>query len=222
MTEQWPPPGAAFVYRFDHDFEHLSYSAEVTVISRPHNADLDAATFRYGRLGGDTAADLSFRASLYERIGAVTVAGGHAEAAMKRVILSAEGKGQQFEHVDLNWTGLVKRLRRVVDSGHALSEPLSVILDWAERVNVKGRRDDVVHAYWWHWTGVGVTRSRFTRDGRSYTITGPLEDLRQLDRDSALIFEYARRLDDLVVSTRPQARLVAPPSAFARWHPAES
>lgn len=210
MTEQWPPPGISFVYRMDVDLEdpELSYSAEITVLARPNGGANDLASFRYERLGGVTPADIGFRDQLYPRIGAVTVAGGHAEAAMKRVILGAEEKGTMFEDVDLTWTDLVKRLRRIANDDHVLAAPLSAVLDWGERQQVKKRRDDVVHAYWWHWAGVGVSRSRFTRNGDSYVLIGTTEDLARLDRDAQIIFEYARRLDDLVVSTWPQARLV--------------
>lgn len=192
----------------DLDEPRLSYSAEVFVVARPNEGENDIASFRYERLGGSNGDDDDFRAQLYPRIGAVTVAGGHAEAAMKRVILSAEGRGGSFKDVDVTWTALVKRLQKIAKSDHVLAEPLSRVLDWGERRNVKKRRDEVVHSYWWHWAGVGVSRSRFRRDGESYVVVGSLEHLAQLDRDAAIVFEYARRLDDLVVSTWPQARLL--------------
>ncbi|NCD17152.1 MAG: hypothetical protein EOL91_07535 [Actinobacteria bacterium] len=210
MTEHWPPPGHSFTYRMDVNLEvpRLSYSAEVSVVARPNGGENDIAAFRYERLGGTNGADLDFRSQLYPRIGAVTVAGGHAEAAMKRVILSAEEDGGSFRDVDLSWTALVKRLHRLAESDHVIAEPLSRVLSWAERRSIKKRRDDVVHSYWWHWAGVGVSRSRFTRDGQSYIVVGTLDQLEQLDRDAALIFEYARRLDELVESIWPQARLL--------------
>lgn len=216
MTEQWPPEGMSFIYQMDVDLENpkLSYSAQITVVKRPNDGAQDIASFRYERLGGADGEDLAFRDNLYRRIGAITVAGGHAEAAMKRVILSAEEKGETFEDVDLNWTELVKRLKRLVAAGHPLEQPLSSILEWSQRHQLKKRRDDAVHSYWWHWAGVGMSRSRFTRDGQSYIVSGTLDDLSQLDRDATLIFEYARRMDDLVVTEWPQARLIHRTSSF--------
>lgn len=192
----------------------LRCAAEVTNPATQNNGDSDIASFRWERLGGHTPADIDFRAVLYRRIGAVTVAGGHAEAAMKRVILSAEERGEEFADVDLAWSGLIKRLDRVAASSHTVAGPLRGILTWAEREKVKKRRDDVVHAYWWHWAGVNVTRSRFTRDGQSYMLGANLE---ALERDAEIVFEFARRLDDLVLRVWPQARLLPDghePSAF--------
>ena len=176
MTEHWPPPGHLITYRMDVDLDKpkLSFSAEVSVVARPKEGENDLAAFRYERIGGPTGADFDFRAELYPRVGAVTVAGGHAEAAMKRVILSAEEAGGSFRDVDLTWTALVKRLQRLAESDHVLAEPLSRVLGWAERRGVKQRRDDAVHSYWWHWAGVGVSRSRFKRDGQSYVVVGSL------------------------------------------------
>jgi len=206
MEEQWPPPNHKFAYTMNVELERppLSYSMEVTTPARPNEASADSASVRYERLGGPVAADFEFRGRLYERIGAVTVAGGHAEAAMKRVVLTAELKGESFNDVDLTWRGLVKRLQRIAGSEHEIAEPLRSMLAWAERAKIKTRRDDVVHAYWWHWANVGVSRSRFNRDGSSYIVSGTVDDLSKLERDAAMIFEYARRLDDLVVSTWPR------------------
>lgn len=216
MTEKWPPEGMFGVYDMDVQLElpKLSYSAQVTVAERPNDGPSDVASFRYERLGGTTAEDLEFRNKLYLRIGAITVAGGHAEAAMKRVILSGEEKGEMFDDVDLTWSALVKRLEKLAGSDRPLGKRLTRILEWSHRHQLKKRRDDAVHSYWWHWAGVGVSRSRFTRDGQSYVVPGALSELERLDRDAAMIFEYARRMDDLVVSQWPQARLVQQSSVF--------
>lgn len=105
LEVQWPQPNHKFAYTMNVNLESspLSYSMEVTTQARPNTPGADIASFRYERLGGPVAADLEFRARRYERIGAVTVAGGHAEAAMKRVILAAELKGESFRGARGSW-----------------------------------------------------------------------------------------------------------------------
>lgn len=60
----------------------------------------DIATFRWGRLGGSTEADVQVGHDPYQAVGAVTVAGGHAEAAMNRILIVAEDR-KTFADVDL-------------------------------------------------------------------------------------------------------------------------
>lgn len=208
MSDDWPPQGHNFAIRMDVCLEdpQLSYSAEITTPSASAVADI--ATFGWGRLGGPSGDDEEFRTELYRRIGAVTVAGGHAEAAMKRVLLVTEAKQGVFADVDLTWSDLVKRLRRVAAGTHELADGISQILRRAEEAGAKQRRDDVVHAYWWNYAGMGVSRSRFTRDGRSFITTS---DLATLDEDAKRIFTFAGELDDLVEGTWPQARLLTSP-----------
>lgn len=207
-SDQWPPPGHAFTYVMTVDLENpkLQYTAEVSVPGERGAGGVDLATMRWDRLGGPSPADVAFRSRLYEAIGAVTVAGGHVEAAMKRVILTAEKREEQFADVDLTWTDLSRRLERIVGDDGDFAAALGELLQWASTSEVKKRRDDVVHAYWWNLDGVGVTRSRFTRRGESYQLMSSLE---QLEEDATHLFTLARRLDDLVLGQWPQARLLS-------------
>ncbi|QAY71619.1 hypothetical protein [Xylanimonas protaetiae] len=178
----------------------MPYSLEVTVPPREN----DIASFRLDRLGGLSPADRRYRATLFEAIGAITVASGHAEAAMKRVLISLRGGTSQFRDVDKNWTELVKNLRRLDASQDQRATRVHEVLTWAETNGIKEKRDAAVHSYWWAFADLPVMRSRFERSGESSAQIGDMESLMA---HGDLIFEFARRLDDLVVSDWPQARL---------------
>jgi len=66
------------------------------------------------------------------------------------------------------------------------------LLDWAVEHKVKEIRDDIVHAYWWDYAGVGITRGRFHRRGKSELIRITPE---QMDEDCAALEWYADALD---------------------------
>lgn len=210
MTEQWPPSKHIMTYRMSMNLDHLDNPivAEISLPASRNGESADISSFRYGRLNGDSADDFAFREKLYSAIGAVTVASGHAESAMKRVILVAEAKGETFEHIEKPWSTLVKRLDAIASSNHALSQQVGRILDWSKKRKIAEKRNSIVHSYWWHWAGVGLARSRFTKDGKTYSVTGNLEDISTIHKDAALLFEYARRFDSLVLSTWPQARFL--------------
>lgn len=208
MTEPWPPPGHSFTYDMKIELENddlPTIEAEVTVLG---GRSSDLAAFRWGRLDGPSTKDRMFREELYRRVGAITVASGHAEAAMKRVLLVAKGQ-DSFADAEHVWSTLEKKLRAIDPAGFKRKNELDAHLAWAERAGVKRRRDDAIHAYWWDLADVGVTRSRFRRDGSSEVILGTMK---RLETDAELIFEYAQRLDGLVLSEWPQARLRANPA----------
>ncbi|GHF78803.1 MULTISPECIES: hypothetical protein [Streptomyces] len=203
MSDDWPPPGHSFYYRMD---THLdggpSFSMDVALPSARPTADI--STFRLGRHGGPNESDLAFRERLYSLIGAIVVAGGHVEAAMKRLILLLKGDEGGFSVVDKTWTDLHKLLvtqsRRSIPQAAALAE----VLKWGDDHELKRRRDDAVHASWWNWDGVGVIRSRFFRKQDGASIVGSFEGL---EEDARLLFEYAQKLDVLLGADWPQARL---------------
>lgn len=205
MAQQLPGPGLVGWYRtevkLDNGYE-LTYDLTVPG-SMP---GWDISTARLGRRGGETAADQMFRQQLYGRIGAVTVAGGHAETAMKRLLLLLRGTTSDFSRAEKLWSELLKDLARECATGtDARREQLKRVLDWAEKNRVKERRDDVVHAYWWNFDGCGVARSRFRRGRQPRVIVGLLDDL---EEDAKLLFEFARRLDDLLGEDWPRALLL--------------
>ncbi|WP_202279334.1 hypothetical protein [Streptomyces sp. M2CJ-2] len=203
MSDDWPPPGHAFSHRMETRLDGgPSFTMDITAPSaRP---DVDVSTFRLGRHGGPDEGDLAFRERLYGLIGAIVVAGGHVEAAMKRLVLLLRDDQNGFSVVDKTWSDLHKMLvaqsRRSIPRAAALAETLQ----WGDAHELKRRRDDAVHASWWNWDGVGVVRSRFFRKQDGANLVCTLEDLEQ---DAALLFEYAGRLDQFLGPDWPQGRL---------------
>jgi len=208
MTEQWPFWKTGPIYRMTVEIrDDLTLEFDLSLPAGV--SEVDMATVRLGRHGGDAAADYAFRAQLYTRIGAVAVAGGHAETAMKRMLALLTGRKGHFSDVDMNWSDLAKALRVEASKNPTAPgrENLGRVLAWADAEKVKQRRDDVIHAYWWIYEGCGVSRSRFFRkkDGPpGAQMTGSLE---ALEKDAELLFEYARRLDDLLGDHWAQAML---------------
>jgi hypothetical protein len=149
----------------------------------------DISTARLGRRGGDTAAGQTFRQRLHTRVGAVTVAGGHAETAMKRLLLLLWGTTSDFSQAEKPWSTLLKELAKECTGTDGRRKRLKHVLEWAEKNRIKQRRDNVIHAYWWNFDGCGVVRSRFRRDQKAAIMPGSFEDL---EEDAQLLFEFAR------------------------------
>ena len=202
--DEWPPQGMTSWYpvveKIDRQPER---TYDLTLPSTFSEADL--STVRIGRHGGPNDDDRQFRRELYERVGAVVVASGHVETAMKRLLpLLEEATEAQFSLVDKNWTDLHGRLRGLADTTTVRRAELGNVLDWGETNEVKRRRDNVVHAYRWNYAGLGARRSRFYRRTNGTTINATLDDL---SRDAELLFEYAEKLDGLLGSEWMIARL---------------
>ena len=203
MTEQWPPPGHSFSYKVNVCLDGKEpQSFDVTLPSSL--TEFNLATVRVGRHGGPNDRDQAFRELLYPRIGAVTVAGGHVEAAMKRLLILLKKQGGKFSLVDKVWSDLHKMLATESRRQGERQEALRPILQWALDNRLKERRDNVVHSYWWDFDGVAVTRSRFFRREDGANIVSTLEEL---DEDVNLLSEYARRLDGLLGEDWPRAML---------------
>jgi hypothetical protein len=200
----WPPPGMSTWYRVDEKIDGQPDRYYDLVLPSTFS-QVDLSTVRLGRHGGPSEEDLLFRRELYEKVGAVVVAAGHVETAMKRLILLLEGEPEaHFSLVDKNWTDLHNRLRILADGTSERRIELGDALDWAKAEQLKRRRDNVVHSYWWIYAGLGARRSRFYRRTDGTTIDATLVDVGE---DADLLFEYAERLDALLGSDWIIARL---------------
>lgn len=205
--EFWPPAGFASYYTVTERLEghpELSYD----LVLPGTFSEIDLSSVRIGRHGGPNQQDLHFRSELYLRIGAVTVAAGHVEMAMKRLLLVLTSPSKaRFSSVDETWTTLHKKLQRQCDSSDDRRRQLAEVLEWSEEQGLKRRRDNVIHADWWDYAGCDVRRSRFARGSNGATILASLADL---DEDAQLLFEYAERLDRLLGKDWMVARLPGP------------
>lgn len=205
MSNRWPPPGHRHWYNIKEELSAVGSDDLAYDVSVPDREEVDLATARVQRHGGPSRADDTFRSKLYYLIGAATVMAGHAESAMKRVILVANGRSGKFSIVDKTWTALEADLRSIAQSTHVMAAALAQILADPQLSDAKRRRDNIVHAYWWDYDlGGQVRRGRFHRDGTSATIIGTLSDLAE---DANILARYADLLDALVEPFWPQARL---------------
>lgn len=128
--DEWPPAGHRFSWRVDIETDAGSLSFDMTL---PAGTNFDLSAIRVGRHGGPTGADRAFREQLFQVIGSITAAGGHIEAAMKRLLLTVEQHdSSKFALVDLQWGDLVKRLAKLCDDSDQTRRDLKAVLDWAQ------------------------------------------------------------------------------------------
>lgn len=173
----------------------------------------DMATFRMVRAGGSNQADAALRANLFTLVGAITVAGGHIEAEMKRIIFQAEeDSGATFVDVDETWTGLEKRLEAVAADGGPLAGEIVAALAWAKQRGIKAVRDDAVHSAWCLYDVGSVQRSRFRRRATGEIHAGSLH---VYSSHVPKMFTYAARLAQ--IGKWPTA--VLPPSPDLKPQP---
>ena len=66
------------------------------------------------------------------------------------------------------------------------------VLDWGQANNIRDIRNDIIHAYWWDYSDVGITRGRVYQDGTSELIQITPA---QLDEDCQKLHDYADTLD---------------------------
>jgi hypothetical protein len=153
------------------------------------------ATLRMHRAGGSNAADLALRRNLFTLVGAITVAGGHIEAEMKRIIIQAEeDRGATFVDVDETWTGLEKRLDAIATGDGPFAADVAAALEWGRKKGIKKTRDDAVHSTWCLYDVGTVQRSRFRRRTEDETHLGQLETFMS---HVPKMFEYASRLSHI-------------------------
>lgn len=206
MSSQWPPEGHNFSYRVEIQLDdHPNFHFDMTLPAMD-GGSFDTSTVRLGRHGGANEADLAFRARLYSAVGAIAVAGGHVETAMKRLALHLKGESSRFSVVDKTWSDLHKILTAEGNRQTSLGVALKRDLKWAEENEIKRRRDDAIHANWWNYDGCGVIRSRFYRKEDGVQL---LSSFDELEKDARLLFEYAGRLDRLLGEQWPRALLPA-------------
>jgi len=148
---------------------------------------------RISRIGGRAPEDLMFRNQLHMRIGSAAVAGGRIEAAMKRLILRMSGSLEpKFADSEATWTTLDRKLRSAATALGERAVDIVKVLDWGQENNIRDIRNDFIHAYWWDYSDVGITRGRVYQDGTSEIIQITPE---RLDEDCQKLQTYADMLD---------------------------
>lgn len=133
MSSQWPPPGHSGAYRAEINLEGAPSTVFDLSVPRARE-QFDLSTVRLDRHGGASEADLEFRGRLYSAIGAITVAGGHVETAMKRLVLHLKGeRSSRFSLVDKTWSDLHKMLVAESRKSTPIGQELAEILNGASK-----------------------------------------------------------------------------------------
>jgi hypothetical protein len=205
MTEQWPTQGHNFVYKTEIALAN-GYRMTFDLTFPSATSSVNLSTVRLGRHEGETNADRLYQQRLYTRLGAITAASGHVETAMKRLLLLLRRQVEFAEVADKTWSQLHRCLESERTEADARRKRLRHVLEWGEKNRVQQRRDNVIHSYWWIFDGYGVMRSRFYRDHDQNGVN-MVSSFEELDEDAEVIFEYAKRLDDLLGEDWPRAML---------------
>jgi hypothetical protein len=194
FMKAWAPPGTDswYVLKIDQAPDSGRQSIEASLVVPGVDA-WQLGEARLSRIGGRVPADLKFRNQLYVRIGSVAVAGGRIEAAMKRLILHMSGSLEPtFADSEDTWKTLDRKLRNAATALGERAADVVKVLDWGQANNIRDIRNDIIHAYWWDYSDVGITRGRVYQDGTSELIQITPE---QLDEDCQKLHDYADTLD---------------------------
>ena len=152
-------------------------------------------------------------------MGSITVASGHVEAAMKRLILTLQDhRTRQFSLVDKTWTDLHKVLAKECQKGDEdtsraeLRRNLKAHLEWRDSQTEDPPRQFRFHGSIWDYAMPLVLVSRFHRkaDGQQIMLT-----MEQIEQVSIELAEYADRLEALLYGIWHEAML--PGGAPGSW-----
>ena len=202
MVEGWPPKGHGMWYTVQIDMDgHQPIEYEMTVVAK----NVNIAGLPVHRDGGPDAADEELRVDLRDAVGAMAIAGGHAEAAMKRLILVCEEGEHLFDAVDFTWTELIRRIRGLTDEQlGSRAERVRNLMRRSERLKVM--RDHVIHGSFWDYN-VGddsVILQRFRRKSSGETMFVRIDDIRTVAEELEM---FASDLNATIWSEWGQARL---------------
>lgn len=183
----WAPPTAAdnwYSLSIDEKPDSGRPSIHASLTLPPASWQLGEA--RVTRIGGRSQDDAVFQTWLYAHIGAAAVNGGRIEAAMKRLILSLSGALEPaFADAEAQWSTLEKKLRTAAEEHGENAADIIEALNWGQENRIREIRNDIIHAYWWDYANVGITRGRVHRDGTSELIlitpAQLLDDCRKLE-----------------------------------------
>ncbi|MET4004646.1 hypothetical protein ABIB48_003385 [Arthrobacter sp. UYCu511] len=199
--QEWPRPGHSFTYTTAFTLDGIEpFEFELSVSAEAD--EMHISNVIVGRIGGSNAADIELRKELYYVIGRITVASGHIEAAMKRLVLALqENRTRQFSLVDKTWSDLHKILMKESRKNDAFSwkdqvrRNLATHLQWSEERKLKDHRDNFIHGSTWDYAMPVVLLSRFYRKDDGQQILFKME---QIQKISCELEEYARRLETLL------------------------
>lgn len=202
------PPNRKMTYRTKVELDSgVAFEYELAFGEGTSNVNL--GSLMVDRIGGPSVADWRLREQLYYFIGMATVASGHVEAGMKRLLLVLNGLDDHFSLVDHTWTDLVKKLTlaaadTIEDQWVELRGQVRHELDLMERYKLKSYRDNIIHGYVWDYDMPMVLIGRFHRRSDGATLISSLDEIK---RGAARLAVCATHLDQFLVGIWPMAGL---------------
>lgn len=213
-------PGKSVPFDMQHG-DDIPQAASFTVVPPIGDDDqrLDLASLRPVRVAGhdNAIADCRHRRRLFQAVGAVTVAGGHVEMALRKVLVSLTG-GQNEDlggkDVSLDWSKLHTKIEdHCKRDASELAQRVDQLLKTAEASTLRDIRNNIVHSYWWVmaldsdevWSG-----RYYNRGQEPVCIVDTAENLYQT---ADKLFEFAAELEALVAPLWPLAIVPAAGSA---------
>lgn len=184
-------------------------------LKRRRGRRLGFAELRPIRIPQYDTSDHMHQFQLFNAVGQVTVASGHVEMAMKKVLVSLRGGEADLMSRDLPtvWADLVKELRKFCDDSTELVSKLKTLLDEAEENKLNDQRNDVVHGYWWM-----VSAHEHLVNARYYRPRDQIDPAMIFNRPADLqnfsqqLFTLANELERLVVPDWPLAMFASDPN----------
>jgi len=186
-------------------------------------ANLDIPSLRPLRAVGrvDHSADALHQVRLFNAVGAVTVAGGHVEMAMRKVFVSLRGgvnRDLAGEDIPAEWSRLHEALLKLCESStNDIATKLKALLDEAEADSLRESRNDIIHGYWWliPMQDDVATVARYYHPKSKQAPGNAYPTYEQLQEVSGRLFELASKLEALVTPEWPIA--IVP--ALGEWSP---
>jgi hypothetical protein len=172
---------------------------------------INMAEMRPMRLPTPDISDYEHQLRLFNVIGSVTVAGGHVEMAMKKVLVSLQNQHRNLmdRTVPGDWDNLEKDLWKLceIPTSDVLIR-LKELLQSTKDDDLREQRNDVIHGYWWtvaaHNRLINARYYRPKKSGSQQPVR--IQTTLQAVQDIATkLFELAGKLDALVTPDWPIA-----------------
>lgn len=210
-------PGKSVPFNMQHG-DDKSRGASFTIVPPVGDDDqeLDLASLRPVRVVGHNyaKADRKHQRRLFLAVGAVTVAGGHVEMALRKVLVAltgGENKDLASKDVPADWNVLHKKISKLCEiDASELAQRVAEYLNAAETAGLRDTRNNIVHSNWWLtafdsgelWSG------RYHRGGKQpMCISDTAENLYKI---ADKMFDFAASLESLVT---PRFALAIVPAA---------
>ncbi|KQY46734.1 hypothetical protein [Cellulomonas sp. Root137] len=164
--------------------------------------------------------------SLLLHVGAVAVMGARVEVALVRMLRHLEPHRLSEPHKEVMWLETEKAIRQgLARVDTAVAAEVLETLDWASALDLRGRRNDVIHTEYPILPGKrrAVSLTRIARDKHGESTVAPYDEFfARLRETQALLASFAARLEAVTYwMMRPSwhRRVMRRPGGSAKWRP---